>query len=109
MTDGGNGRPLNVNGRVVYVDADPLTPLLLVLRNDLDLKAAKLGCALEQCRACKVMVDGEAVTSCTTPVELVVGRQVVTAEGSGLRLDCTRSSRRSSTSRRRNVGTAFLP
>jgi nicotinate dehydrogenase subunit A len=83
MTVAGNGLALHVNGDLVHVEVDPLTPLLLVLRNDLDLKAAKLGCGLEQCRACTIMVDGEAVTSCTTPVELVVGRQIVTAEGLG--------------------------
>ena len=74
---------LSVNGAVRRVRVEPETPLLLVLRNDLDLKAAKLGCGLEQCRACAVLVDGEAVTSCSTPVSLVVGLEIVTPEGLG--------------------------
>jgi nicotinate dehydrogenase subunit A len=74
---------LEVNGVVRSVDAEPGTPLLLVLRNELGLTAAKLGCGVEQCRACAVLVDGEAVTSCTTPVETVVGKRIVTAEGLG--------------------------
>ncbi len=78
------GVSLTVNGRDCRVEVEPETPLLFVLRNDLDLKAAKLGCGLEQCRACTVLVDGEAVTSCTTPIESVAGCSIVTAEGLGL-------------------------
>jgi aerobic-type carbon monoxide dehydrogenase small subunit (CoxS/CutS family) len=74
---------LTVNGRIERVTVDPATPLLYVLRNDLGLYAAKLGCGLEQCRACAVIVDGEAVTSCATPVEAFVGRPITTAEGVG--------------------------
>jgi len=74
---------LDVNGVVRTVIADPATPLLLVLRNDLGLTAAKLGCALEQCRACAVLVDGVATTSCATPVESMVGKRIVTPEGLG--------------------------
>jgi nicotinate dehydrogenase subunit A len=74
---------LHVNGVARTVLAAPETPLLLVLRNDLGLTAAKLGCALEQCRACAVLVDGTAVTSCTTPVESTIGRAIVTPEGLG--------------------------
>ena len=74
---------LTVNGQVCRIDAEPETPLIFVLRNDLDLKAVKLGCGLEQCRACTVLVDGEAVTSCTTPIERVVGCSIVTPEGIG--------------------------
>ena len=51
---------LRVNGRVERIDADPATPLLYVLRNDLGLRAAKFGCGLEQCGACTVIVGGEA-------------------------------------------------
>jgi len=74
---------LNVNGQLHRLDVDPATPLLLVLRNDLGLTAAKLGCGLEQCHACAVLVDGEAVTSCATAVEVVAGREITTLEGIG--------------------------
>jgi nicotinate dehydrogenase subunit A len=74
---------LNVNGSAHQVDADPETPLLYVLRNDLQLNAAKFGCGLGQCGACTVMVDGEAVFSCVTPIMLVEGREITTVEGLG--------------------------
>ena len=62
---------LNVNGRDHDIDADPETPLLYVLRDHLALNGAKFGCGLGQCGACTVMVDGEAVYSCVTPVLLL--------------------------------------
>jgi nicotinate dehydrogenase subunit A len=74
---------LQVNGAVHRVDVEPGTPLLLVLRNDLGLTAAKLGCGLEQCGACAVLVDGQDVTTCATAVETFVGRSIVTPEGIG--------------------------
>jgi nicotinate dehydrogenase subunit A len=74
---------LNVNGRPHDIDADPETPLLYVLRDDLALNGAKFGCGLGQCGACTVMVDGEAIFSCLTPVLLVEGKQVTTVEGLG--------------------------
>jgi nicotinate dehydrogenase subunit A len=74
---------LTVNGEVHTVAADPATPLLFVLRNELGLIAAKLGCALEQCRACAVLVDGEVVPSCVEPAGSFVGREILTAEGIG--------------------------
>src|SRR6202011_6328482 len=74
---------LKVNGRDHQVDADPDTPLLYVLRDDLNLNAAKFGCGLGQCGACTVMVDGEAVFSCVTPILLLAGRRVITLEGLG--------------------------
>jgi nicotinate dehydrogenase subunit A len=74
---------LNVNGVAHDVDADPSTPLLYVLRNDLKLNGAKFGCGLGQCGACTVMVDGNAVFSCLTPAMLVEGRKVKTVEGLG--------------------------
>jgi aerobic-type carbon monoxide dehydrogenase small subunit (CoxS/CutS family) len=74
---------LDVNGAVRTVAAEPGTPLLFVLRNDLGLTAAKLGCGLEQCRSCAVLVDGAAVTSCATPIESVEGKRIVTPEGLG--------------------------
>jgi nicotinate dehydrogenase subunit A len=74
---------LVVNGRCHVVEADGETPLLFVLRNELGLTAAKLGCGLEQCGSCSVLVDGEAVPSCTAPVATFVGRAITTLEGLG--------------------------
>ena len=72
-----------LNGKTVIVNADPDTPLLYVLRDDLKLNAAKYGCGLGQCGACTVMVDGEAVMSCVVPVTMIEGKQVTTLEGLG--------------------------
>jgi nicotinate dehydrogenase subunit A len=74
---------LKVNGKEHRIDADPHTPLLYVLREDLKLNAAKFGCGLGQCGSCTVMVDGKAVLSCVTPVLLLEGKQVTTLEGLG--------------------------
>ncbi|MFA1625448.1 (2Fe-2S)-binding protein [Rhizobium mongolense] len=74
---------LNVNGHTHEVASEPDTPLLYVLRNDLDLNAAKFGCGLGQCGACTVMVDGQAVLSCVTPLIVVEGKEIVTVEGLG--------------------------
>ena len=74
---------LKVNGREYQVDADPDTPLLYVLRDDIKLNAAKFGCGLGQCGACTVIVDGKAVLSCVTPMILLEGKQVTTLEGLG--------------------------
>jgi nicotinate dehydrogenase subunit A len=74
---------LKVNGQEHQIDADPDTPLLYVLREDLALNAAKFGCGLGQCGACTVIVDGKAVLSCVTPLLLVEGKQVTTLEGLG--------------------------
>ena len=74
---------LNVNGRDHQVDAEPDTPLLYALRDDLALNAAKFGCGLGQCGACTVIVDGRAVLSCVTPLLLLEGKQVTTLEGLG--------------------------
>ena len=74
---------LTVNGQTRSVDADPDTPLLYVLRDHLELNAAKYGCGLGQCGACTVMVDGEALYSCVTPILLLEGRKVTTLEGLG--------------------------
>ena len=74
---------LTVNGQRRTVRAAPDTPLLYVLRNDLELNAAKFGCGLAQCGACTVIVDARAVRSCTTPISAVVGKKVTTLEGLG--------------------------
>jgi nicotinate dehydrogenase subunit A len=72
-----------VNGKAVSVDAEPDTPLLYVLRGDLQLNAAKFGCGLGQCGACTVLVEGEAVFSCVTPIAMLEGKKVTTLEGLG--------------------------
>jgi len=74
---------LKVNGQDTQIDADPDTPLLYVLRDDLKLNAAKFGCGLGQCGSCTVIVDGKAVLSCVTPLVLLEGKQVTTLEGLG--------------------------
>ena len=74
---------LDVNGHAHEVDADPATPLLYVLREDLKLNAAKFGCGLGQCGACTVLADGEAIFSCLTPISVVQGRRITTLEGLG--------------------------
>ena len=74
---------LRVNGRVHRTDADPQTPLLYVLRDDLGLNGAKFGCGLGQCGACTVVVEGEAVYSCITPISAIGSRNVRTVEGLG--------------------------
>jgi nicotinate dehydrogenase subunit A len=73
----------NLNGRGVQVEADPATPLLYVLRDELKLNGAKFGCGLGQCGACTVMLDGEAVFSCLVPLSALSGREVKTVEGLG--------------------------
>ena len=74
---------LHVNGREHDVAAEPDTPLLYVLRDDLRLNGAKYGCGLGQCGACTVIVDGEAVFSCVTPIAVLEGKKVTTLEGLG--------------------------
>ena len=74
---------LNVNGTTHQIDADPNTPLLYVLREDLKLNGAKFGCGLGQCGACTVMADSEAIFSCITPVSALVKRRIRTIEGLG--------------------------
>ena len=74
---------LTVNGQRRTVDVDPPTPLLYVLSDDLQLRGPKFGCGLSQCGACTVLIDGQAVRSCVTPVQSVGGRAVTTLEGLG--------------------------
>jgi len=72
---------LTVNGKRHEVAADPETPLLYVLRNDLKLKGARYGCGIGQCGACTVIIDGKAVQSCDVPVSGATGKQITTIEG----------------------------
>jgi nicotinate dehydrogenase subunit A len=74
---------LKVNGVSRSVPAEPDTPLLYVLRNDLELNGAKFGCGLAQCGACTVLIDGKAVRSCVTPVSAVATSEITTIEGLG--------------------------
>src|SRR5216110_362661 len=73
---------LKVNGRVHGVDADPETPLLYVLSDDLQLHGPKFGCGLGQCGTCTVIIGGRAVRSCVTPVS-GVQQEITTLEGLG--------------------------
>jgi nicotinate dehydrogenase subunit A len=74
---------LKVNGVTHSVAAEPDTPLLYVLRNDLGLNGPRFGCGLGQCGACTVLLDGEATRSCVTPVMDVGQEEVTTIEGLG--------------------------
>ncbi len=74
---------LKVNGKAHQVEAEPDTPLLYVLRDNLELHGPKFGCGLGQCGACTVMVNGDAVRSCVVPVSKVGDRAVTTLEGLG--------------------------
>jgi isoquinoline 1-oxidoreductase alpha subunit len=72
---------LSVNGAKQVVTAAPETPLLFVLRNELKLTGPRLGCGIAQCGACAVLLDGEEVRACVTPVSYAVGKKVTTIEG----------------------------
>jgi nicotinate dehydrogenase subunit A len=74
---------LKVNGAMRDVPAEPDTPLLYVLRNDLELNGAKFGCGLSQCGACTVLIDGQPVRSCVTPAGSVGQSEITTIEGLG--------------------------
>jgi nicotinate dehydrogenase subunit A len=74
---------LKVNGKTQVVDVDPETPLLYVLRNDLQLNGPKFGCGLAQCGACTVIMNGNAIRSCVTLVSAVQNQPVTTLEGLG--------------------------
>jgi len=73
----------SLNGKNVSVDVDADTPLLEVLRNDVELNGPKFGCGLAQCGACAVLLDGVSVRSCVLPVQSVAGKKVTTLEGLG--------------------------
>jgi nicotinate dehydrogenase subunit A len=74
---------LNVNGKSRMVDTDPTTPLLYVLRDDLELKGPRFGCGLSQCGACTVIIDGNTVRSCSFPVSSAKNKHITTLEGLG--------------------------
>ena len=74
---------LKVNGKTRVVNTDPETPLLYVLRDDLNLNGPKFGCGLAQCGACMVIMDGKAIHSCVTTVKSAGNRRVTTLEGLG--------------------------
>ena len=74
---------LKVNGQSHSLDLDPATPLLYVLEDDLELRGPKFGCGLGQCGSCTVIVKGEAIRSCITPVAAVAGSEITTLEGLG--------------------------
>lgn len=72
---------LTVNGTKQTITTDPDTPLLFVLRNELKLTGPKMGCGMAQCGACAVLLDGEEVRTCITPLSYAAGKQVTTIEG----------------------------
>jgi nicotinate dehydrogenase subunit A len=74
---------LTVNGRQVTLDVDPITPLLDVLRNHLDLKGSRYGCGQEQCGACMVLIDGQPDYACARETGSLAGRAITTIEGLG--------------------------
>ena len=75
---------LNVNGGARAVSVEPGTPLLYVLRNDLELNAPRFGCGLSQCGACTVLIDGKPTRSCVFPVNAAAGKRITTLEGLGV-------------------------
>ncbi len=81
---------LNVNARQHTLEVDPSTPLVYVLRDELKLKGTKLGCGLEQCGACAVLVDGAPLLSCVSPVSAFEGKSITTIEG----IEATETGRR---------------
>jgi isoquinoline 1-oxidoreductase alpha subunit len=72
---------LTVNGTVFEVDAEPETPLLWVLRDNIGLTGTKFGCGIAQCGVCTVHIDGEAVRACVTPLDSVADAEITTIEG----------------------------
>jgi nicotinate dehydrogenase subunit A len=74
---------LKVNNKTQVVDVDPSTPLLYVLRDNLELNGPRFGCGLAQCGSCTVIMDGNAIRSCVTPVSAVQNHNLTTLEGLG--------------------------
>lgn len=98
---------LQVNGQLHRVESDPDTPLLYILRNDLGLTGVKYGCGSEQCGACKVIVDGQAVPTCKLPIQDVEGLPITTIEGLGTPGSLHHLQLTSLSSRLFNAGTAL--
>ena len=71
---------LNINGRDVQVDADPSTPVLWALRDNLNMTGTKFGCGVAQCGACTVHLNGQPIRSCVTPISAVAGQKITTIE-----------------------------
>jgi isoquinoline 1-oxidoreductase subunit alpha len=71
---------LNINGKTVEVDADPSTPILWALRDNLNMTGTKFGCGMALCGACTVHLNGQAVRSCVTPISAAGGQKIVTIE-----------------------------
>ena len=71
---------LNINGKTLQVDADPSTPLLWALRDNLNLTGTKFGCGMAVCGACTVHLNGQPVRSCVTPISAAVGQKIITIE-----------------------------
>jgi aerobic-type carbon monoxide dehydrogenase small subunit (CoxS/CutS family) len=76
-----NELTLSVNGVKALVSAAPETPLLFVLRNELGLTGPRLGCGMAQCGSCSVLLNGEEIRTCITPVSYTVGKEITTIEG----------------------------
>jgi nicotinate dehydrogenase subunit A len=74
---------LRINGVERTIDADPATPLLSLLRGALGLTGAHFGCGTDQCGACNVLIDGQAVAACATPLWAAAGKEIITVEGLG--------------------------
>ena len=70
-----------INGKPTSIDLDPAMPLLWVVRDELKLTATKFGCGMAMCGACTLHIDGEAVRSCSVPVETIAGKNITTLEG----------------------------
>jgi isoquinoline 1-oxidoreductase alpha subunit len=70
-----------LNGKATSIDVDPAMPLLWVVRDELKLTATKFGCGMAMCGACTLHIDGEAVRSCSVPVETIAGKNILTLEG----------------------------
>lgn len=70
-----------INGKPTSIDVDPAMPLLWVVRDELKLTATKFGCGMAMCGACTLHIDGEAVRSCSVPVETIAGKDITTLEG----------------------------
>ena len=97
---------LTVNGKSHEIDADPSTPLLWALREQVGLTGTKYGCGIAQCGACTVHIDGAAVRSCSLPVSEAEGKQITTIEGWLGMVFCILFRKLGLSTTCRNVGTA---